>query len=64
MSGAIFQLGDLGDQRRVDDAADVVIIGSGAAGATAARVLSEAGLDVIIIEEGPHVTTDELRSDM
>ncbi len=46
------------------DAADVVIIGSGAAGATAARVLSERGLDVIVLEEGGHVPTAERRSDM
>ena len=36
----------------VDDA-DFVIIGSGAAGATCARFLSEAGKSVIILEEGP-----------
>lgn len=64
MSGAILELGDVENRRVVEDAADVVIIGSGAAGATAARVLAEAGVDVIVIEEGPHVRTDELRSDM
>ena len=31
---------------------DVVIVGSGAGGATAARALAEAGLDVIVVEEG------------
>ena len=31
---------------------DVVIVGSGAGGASAARVLSEAGLSVIVVEEG------------
>ena len=31
----------------------MVIIGTGAGGATAARVLAEAGLDVVMIEEGP-----------
>jgi len=41
-----------------------VIVGTGAGGATAARVLAEAGLDLILIEEGPKVTTSELRSDM
>jgi choline dehydrogenase-like flavoprotein len=40
--------------RRVvlEDAADYVIIGTGAGGATAARVLSDAGLSVIMLEEG------------
>jgi choline dehydrogenase-like flavoprotein len=37
----------------LEDSADFVIVGSGAGGATAARVLSEAGLSVIVIEEGP-----------
>ncbi len=55
MSGHILELGDVRDRRVVEDSADVVIVGSGAAGATAARVLSEGGLDVIVIEEGPHV---------
>jgi len=33
--------------------ADVVIIGSGAGGGTAAEILSNAGLTVLIVEEGP-----------
>jgi choline dehydrogenase-like flavoprotein len=37
----------------LEDSADFVIVGSGAGGATAARVLSEAGLSVIVLEEGP-----------
>ena len=64
MNGAILQGDELRERGPFSDAADVVIIGSGAAGATAARVLSEAGLDVIVIEEGPHIPTSELRSDM
>jgi choline dehydrogenase-like flavoprotein len=58
------QIADVAGRASVEDDADVVIIGSGAAGATAARVLSGAGLDVVIVEEGPHVPTGELRSDM
>lgn len=34
---------------------DVLVIGSGAGGATTAAVLAEAGLDVIVVEEGPWV---------
>jgi len=33
---------------------DVVIVGSGAGGAAAARTLAERGLDVIVVEQGPY----------
>lgn len=46
-----------GDQR-VE--ADVCIIGAGAGGAVVAKELAERGLSVIVFEEGPHVTTDDL----
>ncbi len=41
--------------------ADVVIVGSGAGGATAAEVLTLAGLDVILLEEGVFRTTADFR---
>lgn len=38
--------------RHLDDVADFVIVGTGAGGATAARVLAAAGHDVLMLEEG------------
>jgi choline dehydrogenase-like flavoprotein len=64
MSGGIIQMADLRGGADVRDEADVVIIGSGVSGATAARVLAEAGLDVIVLEEGPHVKVEERRADV
>jgi len=42
-----------------DDVADYVVVGSGAAGATAALVLAEAGRDVTVLEEGPQVRPED-----
>ena len=42
--------------------ADVVVVGSGAGGAFAARTLARAGLDVVVVEEGRRWGVDELRS--
>ncbi|MFB4392740.1 MULTISPECIES: GMC family oxidoreductase N-terminal domain-containing protein [unclassified Pseudomonas] len=39
--------------------ADVVVIGSGAGGATSAQVLSAAGLKVLLVEEGPLRTSSD-----
>ena len=40
--------------------ADVLIIGSGAGGATTATVLAEAGFDVLVVEEGSWVEQGEV----
>jgi choline dehydrogenase-like flavoprotein len=42
---------------------DVAIVGSGAGGAAAAAVLAEAGLDVLVLESGPHVDRDSYPTD-
>jgi choline dehydrogenase-like flavoprotein len=63
-SGYIRQFSEVATQAKIRESADVVIVGTGAAGATAARVLSEAGLEVVMLEEGPLVDPSELRSDL
>jgi len=39
--------------------ADVVIVGTGAGGGTAAEILSEAGFRVVLVEEGPLATSSD-----
>lgn len=63
-ASSITQADDVAGRRLVEDLADVVIVGSGASGATAARVLSGAGLEVVIVEEGPNVPDADLRGDV
>ncbi len=43
----------------LQDEADFVIVGTGAGGATAARVLAAAGHSVLMLEEGPKLRTEE-----
>ena len=43
----------------MNDDFDYVIVGSGAAGATAARVLADSTASLAVVEEGPAVATDE-----
>ncbi|HTL11033.1 MAG TPA: GMC family oxidoreductase [Bdellovibrionota bacterium] len=50
--------------REQSEIADYVVIGSGAAGATSAQMLSAAGYSVIILEEGPWVRTREFGEDV
>ena len=47
----------LAEDRKLD--ADVVIVGTGAGGGTAAEILSAAGLSVVMIEEGPLATSSD-----
>jgi choline dehydrogenase-like flavoprotein len=42
-----------------DLTAQAVVIGTGAGGAAVARELSEAGLDVVMLEEGPYLTASD-----
>ena len=42
---------------------DVVVVGSGAGGASAARVLAEAGLQVIVVEQGDHFDASSYPTD-
>jgi choline dehydrogenase-like flavoprotein len=41
--------------------ADFAIVGTGAGGGTAAEILSEAGLKVVLVEEGPLATSTDFR---
>lgn len=54
-------LGQLQGKQTVE--CDVVIVGTGAGGGTAAEILTLAGLDVVLIEEGPLRTSRDFRAD-
>ncbi len=48
----------------LEDEADFVIVGTGAGGATAARVLSAAGHSVVMLEEGARLVTADRPRDL
>jgi paromamine 6'-oxidase/6'''-hydroxyneomycin C oxidase/2'-deamino-2'-hydroxyparomamine 6'-oxidase len=48
----------------LDEVFDVCIVGSGAAGSTAAWLLAGAGLRVVVVEQGPHVAGDDTYDDV
>ncbi len=51
-------------EKNLDAAFDYVVVGSGAAGAAAARVLSDTGASLAVVEEGPAVDTPEFGDDL
>ncbi len=48
----------------VDEVYDYVIVGSGAAGASAARVLADTGASIAVVEEGPEVRTEDFTDEV
>ncbi|MBK6684600.1 MAG: GMC family oxidoreductase [Deltaproteobacteria bacterium] len=44
---------------RLELSTEVVIVGSGAGGAAIAQILADAGLDVVVLEEGPYIPQTE-----
>ena len=56
-SGPIIHGCELG--RGFEEQCDVVVVGSGAGGATVATHLAEAGVRVLLLEEGPHVPPEQ-----
>ena len=56
--GKLLDLADHDPDVRVE--CDVVVVGTGAGGAVAAQVLAQAGLDVVILEEGPLIRPEDV----
>ena len=48
---------------KTTDTVDFVVIGSGAAGGSVAKELSEAGFDVVILEQGPYLKEKDFTHD-
>ena len=49
-------------EHRLPERTQVLVIGSGAGGATTARVLAEEGIEVTLVEEGPDIDTASIDS--
>lgn len=60
-SGSLLELSDHPDE--VELSCDVVVVGTGAGGGAAARELAAAGLDVVILEEGPFIRPEQVSND-
>ncbi|MFH1462832.1 MAG: FAD-dependent oxidoreductase [Pseudomonadota bacterium] len=60
-SGRLITLVDHGPE--VEESCDVVVVGTGAGGGVAARELARAGLDVVILEEGPFIRPEQVAAD-
>jgi len=52
-----------GRQYRESDEVDFVVVGSGAAGGVIARELSQAGFDVVVMEQGPRLSPQDFEHD-
>ena len=48
---------------RTTDTVDFVVVGSGAAGGVVARELAQAGLDVVVMEQGPRLSAADFKHD-
>jgi len=57
----VYTRDDLRGDRVID--CDVVVVGSGAGGATTAAELAEGGLDVVVLEEGRYYSTRDFTAD-
>lgn len=61
MTGRIYTFRQI--DRDIEERCDAVVIGSGAGGAVCATELAEAGLDVVLLEEGGYYKTEEFSTD-
>ncbi len=59
--GSLHELSD--HPSELELSCDVVVVGTGAGGGVAARELAAAGLDVVILEEGPFIRPEEVSND-